>query len=65
MSDDINVLVLVKGGERYTWLYCDGQREGVLRSLGRYAANPDLSFTWFDAAMLCQRVRVQHENKAR
>jgi hypothetical protein len=26
--------------------------------LGRYASNPDLSFTWYDAAMLSQKVRA-------
>ena len=56
-SDDINVLALVKGSERYVFLYDDASRDEVLRTLGRFASNPDLSFTWYDAATLSQKVR--------
>lgn len=57
MQQDINVLALVKGGERYIFLYDDASRAEALRVLGRYASNPDLSFTWYDAAVLSQKVR--------
>lgn len=57
MTEDINVLALVKGDERYVFLYDDGNRAETLRTLGRYASNPDLSFTWYDAAVLSQKVR--------
>ncbi len=56
-DDDINVLALVKGSERYIFLFDDTQRAEALRTLGRYASNPDLSFTWYDAAVLSQKVR--------
>ena len=56
-SRDINVIALVKGGERYVFLYDDDSREETLRTLARYASNPDLSFSWYDAAMLGQKVR--------
>lgn len=56
-DDDINVLALVKGRERYIFLFDDTQRAGALRALGRYASNTDLSFTWYDAAVLSQKVR--------
>ena len=49
MNDDINVLALVKGKERYIFLYDDSQRAETLRMLGRHASNPELSFTWYDA----------------
>ena len=52
MSQDINVLALVKGAERYVFLYDDASRAETLRTLGRYASNPELSFTWYDAAVL-------------
>ena len=54
---DINVIALVKGGERYVFLYDDESRAEALRVLGRYASNPDLSFSWYDAAVLGQKVR--------
>ena len=60
-DDDINVLALVKGRERYIFLYDDTQRSQTLRMLGRYASNPDLSFTWYDAAVLSQKIRQVSE----
>ena len=57
MAQDINVLALVKGQERYVFLYDDDSRAELLRALGRFAANPDLSFTWYDAARLSTSIR--------
>lgn len=57
MNDDVNVLALVKGKERYLFLYDDSQQADALRALGRSASNPDLSFTWYDAAVLSRRIR--------
>lgn len=53
----INVLALLKGEERYVFLYDDRSIEQVLQTIGRYAADPELSFSWYDAAVLSQRVR--------
>lgn len=58
-SDDINVLALVKGNERYIFLYDDANRARALRVLGRFASSPDLSFSWYDAAILSQKIRKQ------
>lgn len=57
MSQDINVLALVKGAERYIFLFDDRHRSQTLRMLGRFASNPELSFTWYDAAVLSQKIR--------
>jgi len=57
VNHDINVLALVKGEERYIFLYDDSSRAETLRTLGRYASNPELSFTWYDAAVLSQKIR--------
>lgn len=59
MTKDINVLALVKGKERYVFLYDDSSRAETLRILGRYASNSELSFTWYDAAVLSQKIRQQ------
>ena len=59
LTDDqstVSVLALVKGNERYVFLFDDSQRDEVLRTLGRFASNPDLSFTWYDCAILAQKV---------
>lgn len=61
MTQDINVLALVKGEERYIFLYDDQRRAEALRTLGRFASNPELSFTWYDAAVLSQKVRKAAE----
>ncbi len=57
MSNNINVLALVKGEEKYIFLFNDQNRKKTLRQLGRYASNPELSFTWYDAAVMSQKVR--------
>jgi hypothetical protein len=59
MTQDINVLALVKGAERYVFLYDDSNRAETLRVLGRFASNPELSFTWYDAAVLSQKIRQE------
>lgn len=30
-----------------------------MRVLGRYASNPELDFTWYDAAVLSQKIRQE------
>ena len=57
VAKDINVIALVKGEERYVFLFRDDTRAETLRTLGRYASNPELSFSWYDAAVLSQKVR--------
>ncbi len=57
MHQEINVLALMKGDERYVFLYSDDNRVETLRTLGRYAANPELSFTWYDAAVMSKKIR--------
>ena len=57
MDNEINVLALVKGEERYIFLYDDKNRTETLRILGRYAADPQLSFTWYDAAVMSKKIR--------
>jgi hypothetical protein len=58
VTQDINVLALVKGEERYIFLFDDANRSEALRTLGRYASNPELSFSWYDAAVLSQKIRA-------
>jgi hypothetical protein len=64
VSQDINVLALVKGSERYVFLYDDASRAETLRVLGRYASNPELSFSWYDAAVLSQKIRQESQRRA-
>jgi hypothetical protein len=57
MDKEINILALVKGEERYVFLYDDQNRVETLRMLGRYAADPQLSFSWYDAAVMSKKIR--------
>lgn len=57
MSDVYNVLALAKGSERYVFLYDSESRIESLRTIARFASNPELSFTWYDAAVLSQKIR--------
>lgn len=59
VTEDVTILVLVKGDERYVFHYTDANRAEALRMLGRFASNPELSFTWYDVAVLAQKIRQQ------
>ena len=54
---DINVVGVRKAGENYLFLYRDDQSDDVLRSIGRTASQDELDFSWYDAAVLSQKVR--------
>ena len=54
--EPINVLALVKGEERYIFLYDDESRQELLRMLGRFASRKDLAFSWYDCAVLANKV---------
>ena len=55
MLREYNVLALVKGTEKYVYLYQDANHAHLLDVLESHASNPLLSFNWFDAAVLRQR----------
>ncbi len=57
MRRGMNVLALVKDSERYVFLYDDESPEKLMHTLARYASDEELSFSWYDAAVLSQRVR--------
>lgn len=60
MERSLNVLALVKDGERFLFLYDDQSAPQILQTLGKFAADPELCFTWYDAAVLSQKVRATH-----
>lgn len=57
MEKEVNVLALVKGEEKFIFLFDDENRDETLRQLARFAANPELDFSWYDAAMLSRKIR--------
>lgn len=59
MGREFNVLALIKGGERYIYVYDDASHSPLLETFRAQAANPELSLNWFDAAILTQKAREQ------
>jgi hypothetical protein len=56
---ELNVLALIKGVERFIYVYDDVSREGVLDAVRDHAADPSVALNWFDAAVLTERARQQ------
>jgi hypothetical protein len=54
-----NVLALIKGEERYVYVYDDASRSPLLETFRAQAADRELSLNWFDAAVLTQKAREQ------
>ena len=64
MAGEVSIVAIVKGEERYVFMFDDDSRAETLRMLGRYASNPELSFTWYDAAVLSQKIRKAQDTVA-
>jgi hypothetical protein len=56
---ELNVLALIKGNERYVFVYDEQSRELLLEAFRAQAADPELSLNWFDAAVLTQKAHEQ------
>lgn len=61
MARAVNVLAIVKDTQRYVFLFDDASYDELLRQLGEAAADEELNFSWYDAALLSQRVRRMRE----
>jgi hypothetical protein len=62
---EYNVLALIKGEERYVYVYDDASRVPLLETFRSQADDPNLSLNWFDAAVLTQKAREQAAAAAR
>jgi hypothetical protein len=58
---DLNVLALLKGHERFVFVYDDAGRDELIAAIRDKAADPDVSLNWFDAAVLTDRAKQQAE----
>jgi hypothetical protein len=61
---DLNVLALMKGQERFIFVYDDESRDQLVAAVRDAAADPNVSLSWFDAAVLTERARQQGERAA-
>jgi hypothetical protein len=57
--NEFNVLALMKGDDRYIFVYDDESRAEVITSFRDQAADPVLNLTWFDAVVLTKKAREQ------
>lgn len=64
MHRELNILALIKGNERYVYVYDDESRAPLIDAFRDQAADPRLSFSWFDACLLTQKARDQAQNVA-
>jgi hypothetical protein len=59
---EFNVLALIKGAERYIYVYDDASRPALIDTFRDQAADPRVSFNWFDAAVLTEKAREQAQS---
>ncbi len=57
--NDLNVLALFKGEERFIFVYDDVSRPELLDTIRNLAADPTATLNWFDAAVLTERAKQQ------
>jgi hypothetical protein len=56
---EFNILALIKGEERFVFVYDDESRTELIDALRDQAADPRLTLNWFDAAVLTEKAREQ------
>ena len=61
---ELNVLALLKGNERYIYVYDDASRASLLDAFRDDAADPHLSLSWLDVAALTNKAREQGKTAA-
>lgn len=54
--NDTFMIALTKREERYVFYYDGKSKKRLLLTFRQFAADPELSFTWWDAAMLTVKV---------
>jgi hypothetical protein len=62
VAREFNVLAMIKGDERYVFVYDDDSRQSLIDAFRDSAADPQVSFSWFDAAVLTEKAREQARN---
>jgi hypothetical protein len=57
VTQELNVLALIKGTERFIFVYDDESKDTLIGDIRDKAADPAVALNWFDAAVLTERVR--------
>jgi hypothetical protein len=56
---DFNVLAMLKGNERFVYVYDDDGRDHLVNVFRDQAADPNLSLCWLDVGVLVRKAREQ------
>jgi hypothetical protein len=59
---ELSVLALIRGKERFVYVYDDDSREELVEAIRQQAADPAVSLSWYDAAVLVERARRQGQD---
>ena len=59
VQHEVSILALIKGKERFVYVYDDESRDDLLATLRDHAASPTVDLSWFDASILRERARQQ------
>jgi hypothetical protein len=63
VAREFNVIALIKGSERYVYVYDDSSRTALVEAFHAQAADAALSLNWFDATILTQKAEEQAVGK--
>jgi hypothetical protein len=61
---ELSVLALLKGNERYVYVYDDDSRTNLINVFRDQAADPRLSLSWLDVGILSNKARAQAKTAA-
>jgi hypothetical protein len=59
MSQDLGcqLMAISRNGETFAVWYERNDPTSAMRMLGRWASDPELSFSWYEAALMSEQVR--------
>jgi hypothetical protein len=57
MAHDVNVVALLKGHDRYIYVFDEDSRQQLIDAVRDQASDPKHLLSWFDAAVLTERIR--------
>lgn len=59
MQQELCVLALIRGKERFVFIYDDESLQILIDLFRVQAADPKVNLSWYDAAVLAERARQQ------
>jgi hypothetical protein len=64
VQHDLSILALIKGRDRYFYVFDDSSLDRLIETIREHAASPAVSLSWFDAKILTERARQQVQEAA-